>query len=256
MLKLFPLAGVILLTGFFNPPVFADMVSFDFDEIHSQSKKGPNASAIELYMEGLFGEDISLSHNAAIGKTRAGAYALGISNGYLTTGKGRGSGIALDFGDNPIHSFSVDWLLRKGGKSFTILADGVVVTQQALSKAQKKSGISGHLDSYFFDSPVHRLEFIGSKKKSFGIDNLVINIPTDEENEELDNSNEQNEGGPNENNNPSGDYLPIGLLDTPTGGDNLTQLTAAVPEPSSLLMLMLGLCGAWASRKIVGRRSA
>ena len=158
-------------------------------------------------------------------------------------------GISIDFGANPIHSFSVDWLLRKGGSSFKIVADGVVITQQTLSKAQRKAGLSGHQDSYFFDDPVHKLEFIGLKKKSFAIDNLVINIPLPESDvEDPENSNEENEGNsnqtagdPNENGNPGGNNLPAGLLDT--------QVTAAVPEPSSILMLLLGLCGAWLWRR-------
>ena len=81
--------------------------------------------------------------------------ALGIYGGFLKVGKGRGAGISFDFGENPINSFSVDWFLRKGGKSFTILADGVVINRQTLTKTQKKAGLSGHQDSYFFDDPVH-----------------------------------------------------------------------------------------------------
>lgn len=274
MLNTFKSVSVILLALLVGRPVFAGMVSFDFDEIYSQSTKGPKAPEIELYMEGLFGTDLSVSPNAAFGRRAGSAVtsllqspsaALGISNGYLKAGKGKGSGISFDFGGNPIHSFSVDWLLGKGGKSFTILADGIVINQQTLAKAQKKSGASGHQNSYFFDTPIHKLEFIGLKKKSFAIDNLVINIPlpTDDETDESENPNEQNEnnlnqnaGGPDENNNPTENNLPIGSLDGPPTGDGITQIAAAVPEPSSLLMLLLGLCGGWASRKIASQRSA
>jgi hypothetical protein len=267
MLKITQLAALIFLTIFTHRAVFADMVSFDFDDIQSQSKKGPKAPDVEIYMEGLYGSNISVSQNTAFGRTGGSAGAsllqspsstLGISNGFLSAGKGRGAGISIDFGENPIHSFSVDWLLRKGGKSFTILADGVVINQQALTKTQKKAGLSGHQDSYFFDDPVHKLEFIGLKKKSFAIDNLVINIPLpgSDETEDPENSNEGNEGNtnqaggdPNNNENPGENNLPLGLLDNPPAGDTITQVTAAVPEPSSILMLVLGLCGAWLWRR-------
>jgi len=176
--------------------------------------------------------------------------ALGIDGGFLKVGKGRGAGISFDFGDNPIHSFSVDWLLLKGGKSFTILADGVIINQQTLTKSQKKAGLSGHQDSYFFDDPVHKLEFIGLKKKSFAIDNLVINIPLPDETEDPENSNDgkvdstnQTGGDPTGNGNPAENSLSMGDLD-----DSVS--VAAVPELSSILMLFFGLCGAWLSRRV------
>ena len=275
MSKIFRLSGVIFLTVFIDRPVIADMVSFDFDDIQSQSKrKGAKAPEIEIYMEELFGSDISVSRNTGSAKKGPSAgnnllqSPLGIENGYLKVGKGRGSGISFDFGANPIDSFSVDWLLRKGGKSFKILADGVVIDQQTLSKAQRKSGLAGHQDSYFFDTPIHKLEFIGVKKKSFAIDNLVINIPlpTSDEIEDVENSanNEGNENNTNqteyepyEDENPSENYLDIGFLDNPGSGDNpgITQVAAAVPEPSSLLMLLIGISVAWFSRKIPVRKT-
>ena len=241
MLKIIQLGALILVTLLTHSAVFADMVVFDFDDIQSHSRKGPTAPDIEVYMEGLFGSNISVSQNTAAAKAGASggasssAAALGIDGGYLKAGKGRGVGISIDFGANPIHSFSVDWLLR--------------ITQQTLSKAQRKAGLSGHQDSYFVDDPVHKLEFIGLKKKSFAIDNLVINIPLPESDvEDPENSNEENEGNSNqtagdsnENGNPGANNLPAGLLDT--------QVTAAVPEPSSILMLLLGLCGAWLWRR-------
>jgi hypothetical protein len=261
MLKITQLAALIFVTLLTQRAVFADMVSFDFDDIQSQSRKGPKAPDIEVYMEGLFGSGISVSQNTAFGRTSgsaAGALlqspsaALGIHGGFLKIGKGKGAGISFDFGDNPINSFSVDWLLRKGGKHFSILADGVVINQQTLAKAQRKAGLSGHQDSYFFDDPIHKLEFIGLKKKSFAIDNLVINIPLpgSDETEDPGDSNEGNEDNTNQTDsdptgsgNPSENILPIGDLDNPLSA-------AAVPEPSSILMLVLGLCGAWLSRKV------
>ena len=151
---------LIFLTVFIShSPAFPEsMVSFDFDYIQSHSKKGVNASDIEVYMEGLFGSDITVSQNTAVVKS-TGSNTLNFPNSpsaslngndaYLKVGRGRGpSGIALDFGANPINSFNVDWRIFKGGKSFTILADGVVIDQHTLSKAQRKSGLTGHQDTY------------------------------------------------------------------------------------------------------------
>jgi hypothetical protein len=208
---------------FFEPSAFASsMVVFDFDDIYSQSKK-VNATDIEAYMEGLFGSDLSVSRNTtAIGSIGGNSLNLlhsssaGLNNGYLKVGKGKGAGIIIDFGDNPIDSFSVDFRLLKRAKNFTILADGVVINQQTLSKAERKAGLAGHQSDFFFDTPVHTLQFVGKNKKSFAIDNLVINIPVDE-------------GG--------------AILNSFTDTIILNQVTA-VPESSSLLMLAVGLCGA------------
>ena len=267
MLKIIQLAALVVLTLVTQRAVFAEMVAFEFDNIQSQSRKGPKASDIAVYMENLFGSDISVSQNTAAGKAGGSAVTvllqspsapLGIHNGFLQTGKGRGAGISFDFGENPIDSFSVDWLLRKGGRSFTILADGVAINQQTLSKAQRKAGLSGHQNAYFFDDPVHKLEFIGSKKKSFAIDNLVINIPlpAHDETEDAENSNEGSDGNTNqtgavayENGNLPGNYSLVGSLDNPSPSDTISQV-AAVPEPSPILLLAMGLCGAWLSRRI------
>ena len=258
MLRIVQLAAVFLLTLVVQPAAFADMVSFDFDDIQSSSRKGPKAIDVENYMEALFGSNISVSGNTATGRAGAAAgslqnpdAALGISGGFLKAGKGRGAGISFDFGESPIESFSVDWLLRKGGRKFTILADGVIVNQQTLTKNQRKAGLSGHQDSFFFDDPVHRLEFIGVKKQSFAIDNLFINIPLpgSGETEDPDNSNEENEdttnsGEPTGNGNPYENNLP------PTGDPDGSASAAAVPELSSILMLVFGLAGGWWSRRV------
>jgi PEP-CTERM motif len=222
---------------FFQPSAFAaSMVVFDFDDIHSQSKKGVKAVDIEAYMEGLFGADLSVSRNTtAIGTSSnlLHASSAALNNGYLKVGKGNGTGIIIDFGDNPIDSFSVDFRMFKGAKNFSILADGVVINQLTLSKAERKTGIAGHQDDFFFDTPVHQLQFVGLGKKKFAIDNLIINIPLP--------------GG--ENNDPPGEEGPI---DPPGSGIGITQVE--VTEPSSLLMLAVGLCGALISRRLVARQ--
>jgi hypothetical protein len=232
---------------FFEPSAFAaSMVLFDFDEIHSQSKK-VKATDIEAYMEGLFGADISVSQNTTALRSidgnslnRLHSSSAALNSGYLKMGKGKGAGIIIDFGDNPIDSFSVDFRMFKGAKNFTILADGVVINQQTLSKAQRKAGLAGHQSDFFFDTPVQTLQFVGLRKKSFAIDNLVINIPLPGGEESDDDP--PAGGGPVDNS--TGGGIVINQVD---GGIVINQ----VAEPSSLLMLAVGLCGALLSRRVL-----
>jgi len=255
---------VLIALCFYRAGFAASMVLFDFDHLHSDSKKGITAPTIEAYMEGLFGSDISVSRNTTAVNNNGTitnfsqrlSGTLGGSDSYLKVGKGKGpSGITIDFGNNPIESFAVDFQLFKKAKSFTILADGVVINQQTLSKAQRKTGLAGHQNAYFFDTPVQTLQFVGVNKKSFAIDNLVINIPlpTDEELDALGNPNEESQIDSNENgNNSSGNSLPSGAG---FGSDSIVTnlVTTEVPEPSSLLMLAVGLYGALISRRLRAR---
>jgi hypothetical protein len=166
--------------------------------------------------------------------------SVNVSNSFLKVGKGKGaSGITLDFKNDPIDSFSVDFHLLKRAKSFTILADGVVINQQSLTKSQRKTGLTGHQEDHFFDAPVQKLQFVGLKKKSFTIDNLVINIPLEsKEDTDLDESSLTlttlaSEGISD-------------LANSLGGAANTSALTvdqigiAAIPEPSSWSLLGYG----------------
>lgn len=220
-------------------------VLFDFDHVQATSKKGVSGGDIEIYMEGLYGSGLSVSPKATAvhgpnfyGST--GFSGLASVNSYLTVGKGKGApAIVINFGDNPIDSFSVDFKLFKKAKSFSILADGELINHQTLSKAQRKTGLSGHQSAFFFDTPIHSLQFVGSKKKSFAIDNLLVDIPNDPD------------LGSNFNSNPGG-FLP-GIDSTsanPSIHDTSAtfQVTVDVPEPSSLMLFAIGflvLCGSW-----------
>jgi hypothetical protein len=247
---------LVFIALFFDRVGFAaSMVVFDFDQIHSQSKKGITGSDIEAYMEGLFGSDISVSRNttavnnngAISNSSQRLSETLTGSDSYLKVGKGKGtSGITIDFGDNPIDSFSVDFRLFKRAKNFSILADGVVINQQVLTKSQRKTGLAGHQNAYFFDAPVHTLQFVGVNKKSFAIDNLAINIPLDEGDAILSAS-----GFVLTTDVPFGIENPfVGSFVNPFTDTIVLNQVTAVPEASSLLMLAVGLCGAWFSRRL------
>ncbi|HKY08328.1 MAG TPA: hypothetical protein VJQ55_08805, partial [Candidatus Binatia bacterium] len=141
---------------------------FDFDDIQpTTKKKGANAAAVEAYMEGLYGSNLTVSSrtNAVRGQNFYGAADLSRAgvNAYLTAGKGKGpAGFTIDFGDNPIDSFSVDFKLFKKAKKFAIFADGELINLQTLTKAQRKQGMVGE-QTLFFDDPVHTLQFVGTK---------------------------------------------------------------------------------------------
>lgn len=215
----------------------ASMVFFDFDALQSPSKKGIAAPAIEAYMEELFGSDVSVSQNTtavgsrflrSLNSRHSLSSTLSVGNSYLTTGKGKGSpSITLDFGDNPIDSFSIDFQLFRKTKNFSIVADGEVIDQRSLSKSQRKTGLRGQT-ILFFDEPVEVLQFVSSKKKSIGIDNLAINLPHD-----LAGGSTTNGSSVFLTTSSSG-----GFTDS---GPGVNQLIVAIPEPSALLLFAVGL---------------
>lgn len=237
-----------------NPSSAASMVVFDFENIQSSSKKGPRASDIEAYMEDLFGANLTVSSNTVASGSRPSVAnlrvlgmpsdSLGASNSFLKIGKGKGSGIVVDFGDNPINSFSVDFQLFKKAKTFAIVADGVTINQQTLSKAQRKSGMVGHQSAYYFDEPVHTLQFVGLKKKSFMIDNLVINIPLDAEGDVSFNSADNATAFESFSN--LSNFSPA-VFNTA----NVDQLdaAAAVPEPGSVFLVAFGIIAMFAAKQ-------
>ena len=236
----------LLMLALVIPAPALSTVLFDFDDVTPTSKKSPGGPLVEVYMEGLYGSNVTVSQKttAVRGTPLYGAAAGDLDNAYLKLGKGKGaSAIVIHFDDDPIDSFSVDFKLFKKAKKFSILADGELISLDTLSKAQRKTGLSGQ-KTFFFDQPVHTLEFIG-KKKSFAIDNLAVDLSTgdtENENTETDpleeslpsesNNNEENNG------NPIPQFIPL----NDTGPVTVNQ--AAVPEPSSLLLLAFGFAAA------------
>jgi len=222
--SLFLLLSIFL----FNHAVFADTF-FDFDEINAGKKKTTHSAAIDAYMERLYGSDITVGPRAQVvnglgNRGHGAARSIAPSDSYLQNGKGKNSAITLSFDASPISSFSVDSQVFRRGVGIIIKADGVMIYQHLLTKAEKRSGIMDSIDPIFFDKPIHTLEFIGINKTKIGIDDLAVN---------LDLASTSSEGD----------------LEEQLGAEEAAQL-ASVSEPSSLLIFGLGLLVApWLSRR-------
>ena len=227
--SLFLLLNILLCSH----SVFAESF-FDFDEIKAGKKKTTHSAAIDAYMERVYGSNITVGSRAEVannsGKSDPAAARLSApADSFLKNGKGRNSGITLSFDASPISSFSVDSQVFRRGVGIIIKADGVMIYQHLLTKAEKRSGIMSSIDPIFLDKPIHTLEFIGIKKTKIGIDDLTVNLSQPADLDSL-----QPDGDPE-------DQL---------GADEAAQV-AIVTEPSSFLMLGLGFLGvSWVSRRI------
>jgi len=157
---------LFLLVAFLlrNSIAFAESF-FDFDEINAPKKKKAHSAAVESYMERVYGSGVTVGPKVEV-----------LNNSSLRAGKGKNSGIVLSFDDAPISSFAVDSQVFKKGAGFVIKADGVIIYQHLLTKAEKRTGVMETIDPIFFDKPVYSLEFVGLGNSKVGIDNLLVNL--------------------------------------------------------------------------------
>jgi hypothetical protein len=235
--------SLLMLVALLLPTPGLSTTVFDFDQVEPTPRKGKPGAQVEVYMEKLYGSNISISQNTSAARGPSIYDAGDLDNSYLRVGKGKGgSSIVIHFDDNPVDSFSVDFKLFKGAKKFSILADGQVIDSQTLTKAQKKSGLSGHR-TFFFDGPIHTLEFVGLKKKSFAIDNLAVDLSSDTD--PTSDPSDSNTSSAN----AEGSVIVTQDVTGPSGSfdetDEPTINQAAVPEPSSFLLFGTALLFAW-----------
>lgn len=262
--------GLLLMMLMFDRTASADGLSyFDFNEVPiSKKKKSHSAAQIESYMETIYGADVTVGPGVRatnnVGQWAGGMHlgnsdtspmgilgrAAELPDTFLMSGKGKNPGIVITFGEAPIHSFAVDWQLFKKARGLTIKADGEVIFEQALTKAERKVGMLGHQDPIFFDHPVHTLEFIGWKNSKLGIDNLVVNFPLGGNGDFADDSERPSGPGPL-------DYTSDGLLETTrppqlTLTENSDGRIESIPEPGTLVLLSLGLLLVYLRPQILG----
>jgi len=259
--------SLLILAMLCAPSAAMSTVVFDFDDVPPPMRRTPAGQQVETYMEGLYGSNLTVSQKTNAVRGTSILDPADSANRYLQIGKGKGpAAIVINFDENPIDSFSIDFKLFKKAKNLSIFADGELIDVEALSKAQRKKGLSGQ-KVFVFDTPVHTLEFLG-KKKSFAIDNLVVDLPSGGETTggvilTTSNTNTNTDSNTNTNTTPPDDIETPDTSGLPSESDNgeennplpgfiLTSETVplidsqatAVPEPSSLLLLLFGFAAA------------
>jgi hypothetical protein len=272
---------VIATRGFAGPEVL-----FDFNSLSAGKKTG--SEAVGSYMDSVYGSDVSLDSGLQTSrkgvKTSSKWTHLGNSEGasarYPMTraerkrlpsdtflfsranSKRAAPRIVIHFDKDPITSLKFDFEIFRGRKNaasgIIVRAGGVTVFQYSLLGAQAKAGHLGLEGPIFFDAPVHTLEFIGMPGSGIGIDNLAVNIPAPQsssaDSSESDGSTPfvtpDVPAGPPSNPDPYSDP-PSNYGSSSVGTDaNIT----ALPEPSSLLLVGVGLIGLGLLRKILRLR--
>ncbi|HWP56311.1 MAG TPA: PEP-CTERM sorting domain-containing protein [Candidatus Acidoferrales bacterium] len=252
-------------------------VIFDFNSLPPGLQSAPGADSIESYMEGLYGADISVDTGAYtsnsgikvkkkfahLGNTDGALYAAKLNKKQLklrasdtflanpATVKGAKSYLALDFGSKPISGLEFDFEIFPVRKKFpaglTVKADGVTILEYSASKKDKKTGLLGHQSLLLFDTPVHKLEFIGTPNTPIGIDNLLVYNPAWGGSNGLGLSAGSGFVGaiagnnlPSESEPPNGGEGPLDYSGTAWVVDS-PQALQEVPEPSALFLIGAGV---------------
>jgi len=160
MKKLLAMVVVCLGMIIFGMAGVGMAITFDFNSL----TLGAGPGAIESYMEGLYGSDITVQ-NAIVGD---GIFAgpLGPDK-YIQDGGSGQHWIEISFNAAPITSVSFDWGVELD--AFHALADGAEFF--SLGTGIWSSGSSG---TFNFASPVTTLRFTNSKFGEIEVDNLNV----------------------------------------------------------------------------------
>jgi len=152
---------VIALTVVFAMSTTASAILFDFEDAPYLG----GAAAIEAYMEGIYGSDITVTH---------GIVGDGWANGplgpdhYIQAGPSWGTHwFSISFNDVPITSVSFDWAVELD--AFHAYADGVEFFSQGYGVWSY-----GNSGTYYFASPVTTLKFSNSWGGEIEVDNLNV----------------------------------------------------------------------------------
>jgi len=149
---------VIALAVVFAMSTTASAILFDFEGVSDPG----NAAAIEAYMEGIYGSDITVK-NAKVGITGP----LGSDNYITTYSWSDPHWFSISFNEVPITSVSFDWGVEYD--RFHAYADGV----EFFSKGYGYWSY-GNSGTYYFTSPVTTLKFSDGFLGAISIDNLNV----------------------------------------------------------------------------------
>ena len=152
---------VIALAVVFAMSTIASAILFDFNDAPYLG----GAAAIEVYMEGIYGSDITVT-NGIVGDGYLNG-PLGPDH-YIQAGPSSGTHwFSISFNEVPITSVSFDWGVELN--AFHAYADGVEFFSQGYGVWS-----SGNSGTYYFASPVTTLKFSNSRLGEIEVDNLNV----------------------------------------------------------------------------------
>lgn len=152
---------VIVIAALFALNTAANAILFDFED----APYGGGAAAIEAYMEGIYGSDITVRH-AIVGDGLANG-PLGPDHYIQNWPSKRKHWFSISFNEVPITSVSFDWAVEFD--AFHAYADGVEFFSQGYGVWS-----SGNSGTYYFASPVTTLTFSNSWLGEIEVDNLNV----------------------------------------------------------------------------------